>query len=136
MSQGRAYTPEEKESIIKSLQPYLEMGFSRNKACEFIGLTPQTLSVWVQDDEALLMKLTGWENVVNTTVMANLIDAINKEAETEDTRKETSKWWAERRMKADFSPKVEQELTNPDGNLKTLVIIKDNGITNQTPSEL
>jgi len=34
-----------------------------------------------------------------------------------------------------WKDKTEQELTNPDGNLKTLVIIKDNGITNQTSSE-
>ena len=32
---------------------------------------------------------------------------MKKEAEMDDNRKETSKWWAERRMKDDFSVKTE-----------------------------
>jgi transposase-like protein len=51
MAQGKPFTPEERKIIIESLRPYLEMGFSRNKACKFIGLDPTTLSKWVQDDE-------------------------------------------------------------------------------------
>lgn len=121
MAQGKAYTDEQKNSIINSLKPYLEMGFSRNKACEFIGLTPQTLSLWLKDDEALLMKVTGWENVVNTIAMQNIVDAINLEAEMEDARKETTKWWLERRMKSDFSTRTEQ--TGADGkDLPTPII--------------
>jgi hypothetical protein len=121
MAQGKAYTPEQRETIINSLQPYLEMGFSRNKACEFIGLTPQTLSLWVNDDEALLIKLTSWENVVNTIAMQNIVDAINLEAEMEDARKETTKWWLERRMKKDFSTRT--ETTGEDGkDLPTPII--------------
>ena len=129
--QGKGFTKEQKESIIQSLQPYLEMGFSRNKACEFIGLTPQTLSNWVQADESLLMKLTAWENVVNTTVMANLIDAINKESETDDAKKETSKWWAERRMKKEFSPRT--ELTGEEGETLTVPVLVE--IINEKPTE-
>lgn len=135
MAQGKAFTEEQKNMIIQSLKDYLELGFSRNKACELVGLTPSTLSTWVTADEALRIKIQSWENAMNKVALANIRDALQKEAETEDARKETSKWWAERRMKADFSPKVEQEFSNPDGNLKTLVIIKDNGITDQTSSE-
>lgn len=114
MAQGKEYTKEQREVIIKSLQPYLEMGFSRNKACEFIGLTPQTLSVWVKDDESLLMKLTGWENVLNTIAINNIAQAIKKESELDDDiRKENSWKWAERRMKEDFSLRTEQ--AGPDG---------------------
>ena len=39
MAQGRKWTTEERENIIQGIRPYLEMGFSRNKACELIGLT-------------------------------------------------------------------------------------------------
>lgn len=114
MSQGKAFSPEQRETIIQSLQPYLEMGFSRNKACAFIGLKPNTLSNWVKDDEALGMKLQGWENTVNSMVMANIVDAIRREGELEDDlRKENSKWWAERKMKDDFSTR--QENTGADG---------------------
>lgn len=89
------------------------MGFSRNKACNFIGLAPGTLSNWVKDDEALGMKLTGWENAVNTVVMQNLVQAIKREGELEDDiRKENSWKWAERRMKDDFSLKTEADITS------------------------
>lgn len=114
MAQGKAFTPEQKEMIIQSLQDYLELGFSRNKACSFVGLPPQTLSNWVKEDEALGIKLQGWENAMNKLAMANLRDAMLKEAETEDARKETSKWWAERKMKDEgFSTRTEQ--TGADG---------------------
>jgi len=113
MSQGKAFTEKQIEEIIQSLKPFLELGYSRNKACELTGLTPSTLSTWVTEDEALRMKLQGWESTVDTMVMANLVDAIRAEGDNqEDSRKETSKWWAERKMKADFSTKVEQDITS------------------------
>lgn len=133
MAQGKAYTPEQRESIIESLKSYLELGFSRNKACSLIGLDPTTLSKWQSDDEALSMKLEGWENAINKLAMSNIVDAIQKESEIGDTKKDTTKWWLERKMKNDgFSLKVEQELSNPDGNLKTIIINKSNGSTDKS----
>jgi len=108
MSQGKAFTKEQRVDIIQSLQPYLEAGLSRNKACEYIGLTPQTLSNWVIDDESLLIKLQGWENATNILAMRNVMDAVAKESEMDDARKDTSKWWLERRMKQEFSQRIEQ----------------------------
>lgn len=114
MAQGKEWTIEEKEIIIQSLKPYLEMGFSRNKACNFIGLAPSTLSNWVSEEPALGMKLTGWENVVNVLAIKNIADAIKKEGELdEDIKKENSWKWAERRMKEDFS--IRNEHTGADG---------------------
>lgn len=132
MAQGKAYTPEQRETIIQSLREYLELGFSRNKACSLIGLPPATLSNWVSEDEALGMRLEGYENAINKLVMANIMQAIQKEGEMEDDiRKENSWKWAERKMKNDgFSLKVEQELSNPDGNLKTIIINKSKGDEN------
>ena len=116
--QGRAYTPEERDSIIESLRPYLELGFSRSKACKFIGFDETTLSKWVNSDEVLSMKIEGLENTINTVAMANIRDAINKEAEMDDNRKETTKWWLERRMKQDFSTKVENQTDVTSGGEK------------------
>ena len=114
MAQGRAYTEKEREEILESLRPYLEMGYSRSKACKFIGLDESTLSKWAKASESLSMKLQGWENMVNSMVMSNIVDAIRREGELEDDlRKENSKWWAERKMKDDFSTR--QENTGADG---------------------
>ena len=59
------------------------------------------------------MKLQGWENTMNMLAIANINSALQKEAETEDARKETSKWYLERRMKEHFSQRVEN--TGADG---------------------
>lgn len=114
MAQGKAYTEKEREEILESLRPYLEMGYSRSKACKFIGLDESTLSKWAKASESLSMKLQGWENLINSMVMSNIADAIRREGELEDDlRKENSKWWAERKMKDDFSTR--QENTGADG---------------------
>lgn len=135
MAQGREWTTEERETIIQSLKPYLELGYSRNKACNFIGLAPATLSNWISEDEALGIKIQSWENIINTTVMANLRDAIDAEAkDQDDKRKETSKWWAERKMKEDFSTKTEQDITTGGSPIITIAkeIIEKNGINPST----
>lgn len=107
MSQGKEYTPEQREMIIQSVIPYLEMGFSRNKACNLVGLPPQTLSSWVVSDEALRIKLQGAENTLNALAISNIASAMQKESEMDDNRKDTSKWWLERKMRDDFATKVE-----------------------------
>lgn len=121
MAQGREWTKEEKDSIIQSLKPFLEAGLSRNKACESIGLAPQTLSNWVVNDEALGIKLQGWENTLNLLAMSNIASALNKEAEMDDNRKETSKWYLERRMK-DFSPKQETDVTSGGKEINQVLV--------------
>lgn len=80
MAQGKAFTPQQRAGIIESLKPYLEMGFSRNKACKFIALDPTTLSKWVQDDEALSIKLVSWENVNSALALANIYQALKNES--------------------------------------------------------
>ena len=123
MAQGKAWTPEQRETIIQSLRDYLEMGFSRNKACDLVGLPPQTLSNWVKQDPALGIKLQGWENAVNKLAIQNILDAIQKEAETEDVKKETTKWWLERKMKSDFSTRLEQ--TGADGQALQIALAEN-----------
>lgn len=121
MSQGKAFTTEQRETIIQSIKPYLEMGFSRNKACEFLGLAPATLSNWVSDDEALGMRLTSWENVITTVALNNIADAIRKEAELPDDLKKENSWkWGERKLK-ELNPK--QDITSDGEKLEYGVVI-------------
>ena len=109
MSQGKEFTTEQRQEIMQSLKPYLELGFSRNKACGLIGLDATTLCKWATNDESLSMKLEGWENAMNKTALANIQTAMIKE--TEDGKADTAKWWAERKMKHDFSLKLETEVS-------------------------
>jgi len=128
MAQGKEWNTEERETIIQSLRPFLEAGFSRNRACESIGLTPSTLSNWVKANDALGMKLQGMENTLNILALANIASALQTEAENEDPRKEMSRWYAERRMKQEFSTRTES--TGADGkDLPTpIVTIKRNDV--------
>jgi transposase-like protein len=126
---GKEWTKEQREQIVQSLKPYLEMGFSRNKACEFVGLAPATLSNWIKEEESLGILITSFENVVNTIAMNNIVDAIRRESELEeDIRKENSWKWAERRMKEDFSLKTENQVDQ-----KTTVSLSFDESFNDTP---
>jgi transposase-like protein len=122
MSQGKAFTPEERETIIQSLRPYLEMGFSRNKACRFIGLPPQTLSNWVVEDESLGMKLTSWENVNTALALAVIHQTIQNEklkADEGDTRAENS-WKLISKLEEGYKDKL--DVTSNDKDLPTPII--------------
>lgn len=138
MAQGKEWTIEEKNDIVQSMKPFLEAGLSRNKACDAIGLTPSTLSNWVKADAALGMKLKGWENTLNLLAMSNVASALQTEAEQDnDARKETSKWWLERRMKNEFSTRKEH--TGKEGETLVFQISADiadkNGINTQTEGD-
>ena len=132
MAQGKGFTPEQRTEIIQSLKPYLEMGFSRNKACAFIGLAPGTLSNWVGDDEALGMKLVGWENTNNALALANVFKALQKEAESEDSKVENSWKYLERKEES-FKPK--QDVTSNDKPLPTPILTLGNVHSNNSNEE-
>lgn len=134
MAQGKPFTPEQKEQAIESLKPYLEMGFSRNRACKIVGLDPTTLSKWVADDETLSMRLEGWENLITAMAIANIQQAIIKEGQLpDDIRKENSWKWAERKLK-ELSPKNEVEHTVKELPTPLLNAIFDNN-SNKEDSE-
>jgi len=134
MSQGKQYTEAQREEIIQSIRPYLEMGFSRNRACSLIGLTPSNLCNWTDKNEALEIRLQSYENAVNKLVMANLVDAIRIEGENDsDSKKETTRWWAERKMKNDFSTRTEtdiniKELPKPIMDFREIETIEENAL--------
>lgn len=128
MSQGKQFTKEQKEEIINSLKTYLQLGYSRNKACDFIGLTPQTLSLWVKADEALLMKLKAWENEVNVLARQNWRNAIQKNNDLLASQK-----WLEARERSEFGRNV--DLTSGGEKLdltKVIIEIDDGSIIENT----
>ncbi len=123
MAQGIAFTPEERQTIIESIRPYLEMGYSRNKSCRFIGLDPTTLSKWVQDDDSLSMKLTSWENVNTALALANIHQALKNESilatEKGDIRMDNS-WKLISKLEDGYKDKL--DVTTNDKELPTPII--------------
>lgn len=116
MAQGKAYN---QDKILESLRPYLELGFSRSKACKLIGLDETTLSKWATSSEEVSMKLTGWENTINALAMANIQMAIRKEAESDDVRKENSWRWAQTKEE---TMKPKQDITTDGKELPQPII--------------
>jgi hypothetical protein len=136
MAQGKAFSLEERKTIIESLRPYLEMGFSRNKSCRFIGLDPTTLSKWVQDDESLSMKLVSWENVNTALALAVIHQTIQNEkikADEGDTRADNS-WKLISKLEEGYKDKL--DLTSNDKELPA-PIVSLNGLfrNNSTPQD-
>ena len=128
MSQGVPFTDEQRESIIETVLPHLAMGFSRNKACAFVGLDPTTLSKWVKGDEALSMKLTSAENTLNVLALANMYQALQNEntilGEGKEVRADNSKWFLSTK---EDSYKPKQDITTDDKAFPTpiLTVTKD-----------
>ena len=121
--QGKAYTPEQRANIIESLKPYLEMGFSRKKACAFVGFDDTTLSKWVQDDPGLSTKLTGWENVNTALALATIHQAIQNEKlqadENGSTRAENA-WKLVSKLEDGYKDKL--DVTSNNKELPTPII--------------
>lgn len=116
MAQGKEWKTEERETIIQSLRPFLEMGYSRNKACAFVGLTPSTLSNWVKDDDALGMRLVGWENTNSALALANIKKAIENEGEKAtqgDTKMENS-WKLVSKLEEGYKDKLDVTSNDKD----------------------
>lgn len=134
MAQGKAFTKEERLEILESLREFLELGFSRSRACRVIGLNESTLSRWITADEVLGMKVQGWENAMNKLAMQNLRDGLLQEGNSDDPKKETSKWWAERKMKDEMS--LRSELTGADGkDLPTPLLAGKSNTTDDSSEE-
>lgn len=135
MSQGKAFTPEQKASVIESLRPFLEMGFSRNKSCRLIGFDPTTLCKWVQDDEALSMKLTGWETANSALALANIRKALENEgekAEQGDTKMDNS-WKLVSKLEDGYKDKL--DLTTNDKELPAPIINLNEILRNNSTEE-
>jgi|TARA_Y100000310_G_scaffold145087_1_gene144438 hypothetical protein len=104
MSQGLA---RDKDSVIEALRPYLQLGCSVNKACNYAGIAQSTVQTWIDNDPDLRLKFTSWRNMVSASARKNIAECVIK-GEIEE-----SKWWLERREKADFSTR--SELSGADG---------------------
>lgn len=109
MAQGIARTPEEVEKLIfKELKPVMELGFSMTKACQAIGVPQATISDYLAKDDkqggTLRLQMAAWRKQIDIQAVTNIQKSI-KEGKVED-----SKWWAERRIKDDFSTRTQVQL--------------------------
>lgn len=120
MAQGVEYTQQERLELMEAIKPYLQLGYSLKKACEYAGIPYTTIFEWVKGNDTLRTEITAWQGMVNTQARQNIVEHImgNKKKGIEPSL-ETSKWWAERREKDDFS--VRQENVNTERSIKEVI---------------
>ena len=137
--QGQAYTEEERRNIIESLRPFLEMGYSRKKACQFIGFDDTTLSKWAKTDKGVSTKLTSYENVNTALALANIHQALqNEKIKTEeegDVRVDNS-WKLVSKLEDGYKDKL--DVTSDDKPLPSPLlanVLKHNSTTEDNEAE-
>jgi len=107
--QGKAYTAQQRQEIIKSLSIYLKLGYSLKKACELAGFQYNTIYTWSQKDPALLIKINAWQSTVSVKARKVLIEKIRKG----DVK--LSQWWLECMERDSFDVRSQNESnTNED----------------------
>lgn len=112
----------DKEEVMKALQQYFLLGYSRRKACMFVGVNSTTLSKWESKDPTLSAKIDGWKNSVNARARQVIAKKIN---DRKNPDSELSKWWLERREKKSFSTRTEQDVTSGGEKIGMIGILKE-----------
>jgi hypothetical protein len=104
MAQGN---PRDKEACMEILKPYFQLGCAVKRACAYAGIPPSTVETWIQNDDDLRAKVTGWQNEIAAKARANWRAKIAQQDYG------ASKDWLERMEKGEFS--LRNEHTGPDG---------------------
>lgn len=104
MAQGVAWN---KEIATEVLKPFFQLGCSVTKACKYAGIAQQTVDTWIQEDEGLRLKITGWQNEIAAKARQNWRQKVAA------GEFDASKQWLERVEKDEFSLRTEN--TAADG---------------------
>lgn len=110
--QGKEYTQAERNNILETIKPYLQMGDSIATACKSAGIEPWSIYKWCEKDETLSNKISSWQNMVNAIAKQQLIKTIRGEKNEKGEwiippNDENAKWWLERREKKEFGRNVD-----------------------------
>ena len=108
MSQGREFTPEQRENILESIRPYLQMGYSINKACILAQIDGSVIYKWCEADETLSKKIESWRNMVTAIARQNLVKSIQGDKDKGIPGDiDNSKWWLERTARDEFGKNLD-----------------------------
>jgi len=124
MAQGVAW---DKEKVTELLKPYLQLGYSVNKACKLVGIPQQTVDTWIQDDNELQLKVTAWQNEISVIARKqwkkNIIKGRPTKFGIDDYT--PSKEWLERIDRDDFSTRSESDVTSKGEKVDAGIFVGD-----------
>ncbi len=107
------------DEVLRKLKDAFLRGASNSLACIYAGLAESTFYDYCNENERFSEEKEGWKKRPSMKAL----DIINKSLQEEDIN--TAKWYAERKMKEEFSLRTEK--TGKDGKdlPSSVVIIKD-----------
>lgn len=91
------------DEVIQKLKLGFMKGLNDAECCDFAEIGTSTLYNYCNQNPEFMEKKEIWKHRPSTKAKMNIVEAI------ENGDEELSKWWLERRNKAEFSPKVEIE---------------------------
>lgn len=100
--------------------PYLQRGLSVAKSCEHAGVPHQTVSDYTTKHPEFSAEIAVAKRTLEIAARQNLAKSINGGSI------ETTKWYLERKLKDEFSLRVENLNENHDGEV-VLIKIPQNG---------
>lgn len=110
------------EEVIDKLVQAFEDGGNIVQACKTAQISTDTYYNKLKADSDFSAKMKNAQDYPDVIAKMNLVRAMKR------NDIDVSKWWAERRMKGEFSTR--SELTGKDGEkLEQMVIIKDGSET-------
>jgi hypothetical protein len=87
---------------LRKLEDCFTNAMTDDEACIYVGITPPALYDYCKKNPSFLIKKEGLKKKVGLKAKMNIVKSITKDNNVQD-----SKWWAERKMKEEFSLRVE-----------------------------
>jgi hypothetical protein len=113
MAQGKEWN---KDEVIAVLEQYFKLGCNVAKACDYAGIPRTTVQTWIENDELLRLKVTGWQNEMN------VLARNNWKAKMNEGDFDASKEWIRRKEKDEFSER--SEVSGPNGEALVFTVVK------------
>lgn len=79
-----------KNKIIELLEPYLKLGLSINKACQYCEIPQTTIHTWISKDEELRTKIASWRNYPSLQARIQIVKRI------QEGDIKASMWWLDK----------------------------------------
>lgn len=112
--------------VILKLEQAFAIDASVEEACSYADIGRNTFYEYLKKNPEFQDRI----NELREKPILKARQTIVKNLDSADV----AKWYIERKKRTEFATKAEVEHSNPDGNLKTIIIQKYGG-NDQTPSE-
>lgn len=107
------------DEVIRKLEEVFALGGTDLEACLFADISKSTLYDYQVANPAFVERKEKLKEQPILKARQTVVKSLDNS--------QSAQWYLERKRKVEFSPRVEQEHSNPDGNLKTIIINKHAG---------